>query len=173
MNVLITGVAGTGKSSIGYELMSRGFTYFELDDYSSWYDTRTNTGGHSNNVMEESNYLQRYEWHVDLEDIEKSLQNRNGELTFLAGNSDNIHRVVGLCQKIFLLTAPMEVLIKRYEGRDHPYGKRTHEQQAIEKYKRPNEDSLIELGATVIDTSQVSIQQAADFVLDQIADNES
>jgi shikimate kinase len=114
-NVLVTGMSGTGKSTVLAELAQRGFSVVETDraPWSEWSDA---DGG--------------YVWREEL--IEELLARDDGETLFVSGTVSNQGRFYPRFDAVVLLSAPLEVLLRRIEERTtNGYGKSVEERAQI------------------------------------------
>jgi hypothetical protein len=89
--VLITGMSGTGKSSVIAELGAQGYKAVDTDD--GWCEP-TPDG--------------RQRWREEA--IEDLLRTEDGEVLFVAGCEENQGRLRSWFDHIILLTAPLDVL---------------------------------------------------------------
>jgi dephospho-CoA kinase len=112
MRVLITGVSGSGKSSLVQELRRRGLNAFDADD-----DGFSEPGPNG-----------AWAWRVDL--IRQFLKDSREGLVFFAGCSDEQAELS--FDRTVLLTAPGDVIVERLRTRTtNPYGKAPGEMDRI------------------------------------------
>lgn len=103
--VLLTGMSGTGKSSVVRELAARGFKAVDTDD--GWSEPLPDG---------------RQRWREDA--IEALLASEDTDVLFVAGCEENQARFHARFDHIILLSAPLEVLTGRLAARtSNPYGK--------------------------------------------------
>ena len=114
-NVLVTGMSGTGKSTALAELAKRGFRVVETDraPWSEWSDA---DGG--------------YVWREEL--IEELLARDEGATLYVSGTVSNQGRFYPRFDAVVLLSAPLDVLLRRIEQRTtNGYGKSAEERAQI------------------------------------------
>ena len=114
-NVLVTGMSGTGKSTALAELARRGFRVIETDraPWSAWSDA---AGG--------------YVWREEL--IEELLARDDGATLFVSATVSNQGRFYSRFDAVVLLSAPLELLLRRIDERTtNGYGKSTEERAQI------------------------------------------
>ena len=152
---LITGVAGSGKSSVARELRKRGYAA---------YDTETGFSYHINKkTSEKAAYpanptIEWYDAHERVFD-EKILENlfkkHANETLFICSITANQKKYYPDFTKIFLLTADDETLVKRIETRtDNHFGKHPLELQRIISRHQSFDNELKEAGAVIIDSTR-------------------
>jgi len=119
--VLLTGMSGTGKSTVLRELAARG--YWAVD---------TDYGGLSELVTVPSDEQtgldpgQDWVWREDR--IQKLLSIEDAEVLFLSGSSPNQGKFYPQFDHIILLSAPAPVIVERLATRTtNPYGQRPEE----------------------------------------------
>ena len=111
--ILITGMSGSGKSTVLAELTTRGFHTLDTD-YGEWIDE---SGG------------ERL-WRVDR--IDALLAESSNEPLFVAGTVANQGRFYPRFAEIVLLSAPMPVLLDRIATRtNNPFGRTAAERARI------------------------------------------
>lgn len=108
--ILITGLAGTGKSTIARELTRRGFDAIDASDpeWSEWKRVRP-AGSDSEGP--------RDEWLWQLEQVRLFLQEQMSGLVFVTGCAANQGELYAEFDHIMLLTASPERMIERLEPR--------------------------------------------------------
>lgn len=107
--VLLTGMSGTGKSSVVRELAARGFKAVDTDD--GWCETLPD--GHQR-------------WREEA--IQTLLPAEDADVLFVAGCEENQVRFHAQFDHIVLLSAPLETLLERLAVRtSNPYGKAPEE----------------------------------------------
>jgi dephospho-CoA kinase len=109
--VLLTGMSGTGKSSVVRGLTARGYKAVDTDD--GWCEPLPDG---------------RQQWREDA--VERLLDTDDAEVLFVAGCEENQVRFHRRFDHILLLSAPLETLLERLATRtDNPYGKAPEERQ--------------------------------------------
>jgi len=109
--VLLTGMSGTGKSSVVRELAERGFKAVATDN--GWCEPLPDG---------------RQQWREAA--VERLLDTEDAEVLFLAGCEENQVRFHPRFDHILLLSAPLETLLERLATRtDNPYGKAPEQRQ--------------------------------------------
>jgi shikimate kinase len=109
--VLLTGMSGTGKSSVVRELTARGYKAVDTDD--GWCEPLPDG---------------RQQWREDA--VERLLDTEDADILFVAGCEENQVRFHPRFDHIVLLSAPLETLLERLGTRtDNPYGKAPEERR--------------------------------------------
>jgi dephospho-CoA kinase len=107
--VLLTGMSGTGKSSVVRELVARGYKAVDTDD--GWCEPRPDG---------------RQMWRADA--IRDLLATEDADVLFVAGCEENQRQFHPQFDHIVLLSAPLETLLERLATRDdNSYGKTPEE----------------------------------------------
>lgn len=113
--VLVTGMSGTGKSTLLVELAKRGFQAVDTDH-----------GGWTEWSEEEDGYV----WREQL--ISELLAREDGPTLYVSGTVSNQGRFYPQFDAVVLLSAPVDVLLRRLESRTtNDYGKAAEERALI------------------------------------------
>jgi shikimate kinase len=111
--VLLTGMSGTGKSSVIHALAARGYQAIDADD--GWCEPLADG---------------RQRWREDA--IERLLDTQDAEVLFVAGCEENQVRFHPRFDLIILLSAPAEVLAGRLASRtNNPFSKSPGELERV------------------------------------------
>jgi dephospho-CoA kinase len=111
--VLVTGMSGTGKSSVVAELVARGYRAVDTDDGFC-------------EVLPDG----RQRWREDA--VEALLDTEDAEVLFVAGCEENQVRFHPRFDHIVLLSAPRETLVERLAARtNNPFGKSAEELRGV------------------------------------------
>ena len=116
--ILVTGMSGTGKSTVLSELGRRGHRVVDTDtdEWSHW--------------VTDADGAPDWVWREDA--IAALLAGRQRGRLFVSGCKTNQGRFYPRFDHIALLSAPAEVLLARIAARDsNPYGKQPHERERI------------------------------------------
>lgn len=118
MKVLVTGMSGTGKSTVLQLLAERGHRVVDTDtdEWSAWVTLPDGS--------------RDWVWREDA--IARLLAEREGSALFVAGCKSNQGKFYGRFDHVALLSAPADVLLARIDGRtNNPYGKSDEERELI------------------------------------------
>ena len=140
--MLITGMSGTGKSSVLSELRARGFKTVDTD-YGGWTELVAVPGD-----PEAKEWLWREDRMADL------LSTEDADVLFVSGAARNQTKFYPEFDHIVLLTAPVPVITERLTKRtNNPYGKDPAELAEVLDLKETIEPALKRAADLEIDTS--------------------
>jgi broad-specificity NMP kinase len=147
--VLVTAMSGTGKSTVLAELARRGFQVVETDD-APWSEWSEADGG--------------YVWREDL--VEELLSREDGGSLYVSGTVSNQGCFYPRFDAVVLLSAPVDVLLRRIDARTtNDYGKTAEERALILSHVAQVEPLL---RATC--THQIDATQPLDDVVAQLVE---
>jgi len=137
--VLLTGMSGTGKSTVMAELAARGYKAVDTD-YGNWHEWVTVAG--------EPDWV----WREDR--IRDLLATEDAEVLFVSGTASNQGQFYRQFDHVVLLSAPTPVIVERLTTRtNNPYGKHPDELARVLGHIESVEP-LLRRGATLeVDTS--------------------
>jgi dephospho-CoA kinase len=143
--VLITGMSGTGKSTLIAEIAARGFKAVDAD-WPGWSEYRgvpRHTAGETE---------QEWVWREDR--IAELLSDEDVDLMFLSGCASNQGKFYPLFDHIVLLTAPSSLLVERLANRTtNDFGKDPEELARVLEDLRTVEPLLRRRATLEVDTS--------------------
>jgi shikimate kinase len=159
--VLVTGMSGTGKSSVIGELAARGYVSVDADE-----------DGLSELVAVPDDQVTGLgpglDWMWREERIQCLLANDDADVLFLGGCSPNQGTFYPEFDHIILLTAPAELLVERLRTRtNNPYGKRPEEVARVLLLRQEVEPLLRATAGYEIDTS-IPLDDVVAKVLDHV-----
>jgi broad-specificity NMP kinase len=145
--ILITGMSGTGKSSVIRELAGRGYPAVDLDtsEWSEWVDTPD---------TDPLTPAEGQDWIWRLDRVGALLTRYENETLFISGCAENMHVLYPLIDTIILLSAPTARITERLEARaTDGYGHTADEREKVLELIAIIEPLLREAADHEIDTS--------------------
>jgi broad-specificity NMP kinase len=155
--ILITGMSGTGKSSVLEELKNRGYITVDADTdaWSEW-----------KNVVSVDGDTPQPDWVWQEDKIQALLQQKYPTDLFVSGCTPNQGKFYPEFDQVVLFTAPLEIMLHRVAMRQtNPYGKSEEEQKQIIHNTEVVQPLLRESCDLEIDTSKLSIEQVANKLI--------
>ncbi len=157
----ISGVSGTGKTTLMHELRNRG---------KEAHDTDVDCIRRSKQTGEILNYerakAEGYEWIYPSESLNKLKAQSGTKDIFLLGSIDNPDEVIAIADEYIWMTIPLDLLVERLDKREKEYGKSDSERQTIVAlYKEMS--ATIDAGLFTLDATK-SVESIADDLLDHI-----
>lgn len=136
--VLLTGMSGTGKSTLLKHLKDDGNVTVDLD-YGGWLIYHDDSG----------------EYILDVARVIELIRSRSEENIFLAGTAVNQGQIYPYLDAVVTLTAPLHVMKERIMQRtDNPFGRSDSEWRKIVQDKEDFEALIIKGSDLTIDTTQ-------------------
>lgn len=157
--VLITGMSGTGKSTLVEALVARGHAAIDIDhpDWSEYIDV--------SDVPEEV-VDQDWVWREDR--VRQLLSEDTSDVLFISGCASNQGKFYPQFDEIVLLSAPPSVLTNRLASRTgNTYGKSPEELALVLHYQQTVEPRLRE-GATLELDTRKPLDDVVEALLDHV-----
>lgn len=152
--VLLTGMSGTGKSTLIRELAARGYKAIDADydGWSHWVNMRTGLPASPPAPGEYGWDELDWVWREDR--IQNLLSSEDGDVLFLAGTAANQGKFHPHFDHIILLTAPVDVIVERLATRtNNPYGTTPRTLARVLHHLKTVEPRLRKAAGHEIDTS--------------------
>lgn len=133
-HVLITGMSGTGKSTVIGAQAARGYKAVDADcdAYSEWVEVRGDSGTGAPPVAGAWDWV----WREDR--IAALLATEDADVLFLGGCAENMRAFLPRFDRIILLSAPTDVIIERLRTRNTgSYGKHPDEVARVRELLEP------------------------------------
>ena len=157
--VLLTGMSGTGKSSVLAELRARGFKTVDTD-YGGWTE-QVEVPANAGNAP-----AMEWLWREDL--VTRLLSTDDADVLFVSGTARNQAKFYPRFDHIVLLTAPVPVMTERLASRtNNPYGKEPDELAEVIGFKQTVEPALRRAADLEIDTS-IPLDEVVEKILDRV-----
>ncbi len=155
--VYITGIAGTGKSTVRAELDRRGYEAHEVDgEFADFFHTETGERSTSHTLAERTpEWRKHHDWIFMEEPLKRLQQHSQNHLVFLCGMTYDERNYWNIFEKTFALVLNDETLEQRLRGRTgNAWGGSPHELAESLALNEAQNEEYRRLGATIIDAAQ-------------------
>ncbi len=159
--IYITGLAGSGKSTICEELKKRGFEAHDADKegFNRWCNRITGRARVkwtiNKNQVKTEEWSKRYSWNTSRTKVERLAKKARNKLIFLCGISANEEIVWDLFSKVICLVVNEPTLRNRIAARtSNDYGKAPHELKNLLEWHKTYPSDYIKKSAIVIDANR-------------------
>lgn len=172
---LITGSAGSGKTTICRALKARGYEALDIDNdgYAKWQHNETKYVHPKSSIKKEDRtleFIKSHSWNVPRLETEALAERAENKSIFLCGAMGNEDELRDLFGKVFALYVDDKVLIHRIASREgDQWGKQLHELQLTLEWHRYVYDKQRKAGSVIVDASQ-PVESIVDSILDIIGE---
>lgn len=140
MKILLTGIAGTGKTTVLAELQKQGYVVIDLDatGICRWKNKETQEFTEYGETGRNYDWLTKHGWYCDIEKLKQLLSAiREDKDVFVAGISENIEELVEEFDRVFMLIAPDVVVKERLNARtNNHFAKKEEEQNFVLEHSK-------------------------------------
>ena len=158
--VLLTGMSGTGKSSVIAALAARGYKAVDLDtdEWSEWVTV-------DGEADEKAEAWRNRDWMWREARVRDLLSSHRAGTLFVSGTSANQGQLYPLLECVILLSAPAPVIVQRLATRtNNPYGKHPDELARVLGHIETVEPLLRRRATHEVDTS-APLEEVVDTIL--------
>ncbi len=148
--ILLTGISGTGKSTLIGELAAHGYKAVDADcdEFSKWVEFKGNSDVAGSPVEADRDWV----WREDR--IQELLSTADADVLFLSGCASNMGKFLSQFDHIVLLSAPADVIAERLRSRtNNSYGKQPDQLARVLGLRETVEPLLRRAATYEIDTS--------------------
>src|SRR5262249_37857794 len=153
--IYVTGISGSGKTTVQAELTRRGYTAFDTDEDEIAQWTHKVNGAITPLLADAHRtpeFLLANEWRAEPEPVRLLANESAGRTAFLCGHVGNEDEVWSYFDNVFQLSIDEATLRRRIATRTaHDFGRRPHELELLLAWHQIIDDHYLRLGATVID----------------------
>lgn len=154
MKVYVTGLSGTGKSSVAKAFAAKGIASVDIDmmDLCHWENINTKKRVEWEPGSSKEWHLS-HAWVCDIDGLKEFIAKQ--EDVVVVGCAANQDGYLHLFDKFFVLHAEPETMLARiHERTDNPFGKDPAEQWRIFHRQKEFEDEMVQKGAVLVDANQ-------------------
>lgn len=167
--IFITGISGTGKTTIAHALNTKGIHSISIDEVPGLCVWKNKATGEKVDYETELNktFIDSHDWICDVGILQKLL-NVDKEIVVVLGSAANQNEFLSLFDKVLLLQCKPETFIERImQRKDNDFGKDKSAQDLILSWYQEFENNLLGKGAVPINV-EGSIDTVVEAIIKEI-----
>lgn len=150
----VTGVSGTGKSTIADELRRLGELAWDADDLSAWRDRTTGVERPTPLTGLPDGWMDQHGWFIDVDRVRELRTQVGGGAAFVAGAVENESEAWDLFDSVVYLRADDETIARRLRDRtSNDFGKSAEQLAMVLEWNAVLEERYRVAGATIVDAT--------------------
>jgi dephospho-CoA kinase len=167
MKIFVTGISGTGKTTIANKLKDKDFNIIDIDyvpNLCAWVNLKTGEKSMLRNTESPNNkFIDEHDYICDTKQLQEMMKDK--ETVFVFGSVGDNSSLLHLFDKTILLQCKPETLVERLKNRDtNDMGKKEEVQQRMLEWKKVFDALMIESGAIVVDTEK-PVEKVVDEII--------
>lgn len=166
-SILITGVAGIGKSAVCDELNKLGYKAFGIEDIDGLFTMvhKKTSKPFKNYDNDDFEKVKQADWICDKKKLQRLIRKDAEGIVFYCGTASNLDDLLPLFDRIFLLKTSQKILRERLSTRtSNDFGRTAEVQKWVFSWKTWWENHMKEKGAIIIDASR-SLQEVTENII--------
>lgn len=167
--IYVTGISGSGKTTVAKQLSKRGYEAYDADGdgFNSWHNKiagkRIETP--ENVDLHTPEWYKKHTWKTSRKKIKELAGRGKNKLIFLCGVSSNENELWDLFSKVICLVIDEKTLRHRIATRtSNEFGKAPHELKDVLHWHKSNQEAYRNSGIIIIDATQ-SVDRVVDEIL--------
>lgn len=156
-SILITGITGSGKSSLCSELRKRGYKAYDIENIHGFFNMVHKKTGKIADKYDKDNleWVKQYDWICNKDKLQELVHKNTNGIVFYCGTGSNLDELLFLFDKIFLLKVSPKILRERLSTRkSNDFGRTSEVQDWILEWQDWWENHMCEKGAIIIDANR-------------------
>jgi FMN phosphatase YigB (HAD superfamily)/dephospho-CoA kinase len=156
-SILITGISGSGKSSVCDELRKRGYKAYDIENMDGLFVMINKTTGKIADKYDKDNleWVKQHDWICNKNKLQELVRKNAKGIVFYCGTASNLDELLFLFDKIFLLKVSPKILRERLSTRkSNDFGRTSEVQKWILRWKKWWENHMREKGAIIINANR-------------------
>lgn len=153
MKIYVTGISGTGKTSIVQKLNERGIKAVDVDDELCEWTNKDTLEEVKWAPGRDDAWYEAHEWTCDIDRLGQILAEYTDVV--IAGAAANQDKYLSFFDKVYFLNGDLKLLIARIQSRtDNDFGKHPTEQRRMAEWQDQYVREMGDRGATALDVSE-------------------
>ena len=164
MKIYITGVSGTGKSTVANKLKEKGLEVISIDEESfcAWFNKKDQSPVEGDQILNKE-FVSMNDWVCNILQLRNAIEGK--ENIVVVGIASNQNEYLKYFDKVILLQCDPGIFIERLNKReDNDFGKDTMVQEWLKSWYEDFDDKLLLNNAVAINANQTIEDVVADVI---------